>query len=183
MTFDVFAYLAKDDSLRALTIVTLEDGQSPVSGPRAVGGQEHLQETDAEHGQDLNLFAQRQREPSKFRQWQNDDRQIQDKVQGSGHPSLHIDVVACSLECLVPREPRTRYRPALKDGNDLKDDQVGYVEADESPDSDFYFALGKDLEIEQEDGDLRDGKDTQIDELVPEVQLFFLVSLEPLQPS
>lgn len=67
MTFDVFAYLAKDDSLRALTIVTLEDGQSPVSGPRAAAGREHLQETDAEHGQDLDLFAQRQREPSKFR--------------------------------------------------------------------------------------------------------------------
>lgn len=82
---------------------------------------------------------------------------------------MHVDVVTCGLECAVPRKPRTRNRPALEDGDDLEDDQVGYVEADENPDGDFDFALGKDLEIEQEDGDLRDGKDSQIDELVPEV--------------
>ena len=82
---------------------------------------------------------------------------------------MHIDVVACGLECPVPCEPRALYWPALEDRYDLEGDQVGYVEANDNPDGDFDFALGKDLEIEQEDGDLRERKDSQVDELVPEV--------------
>lgn len=82
---------------------------------------------------------------------------------------MHVDVVTCSLERTVPREPRTRYRPALEDGDDLEGDQVSYVEADEHPDGDFDFSLGEDLEIEKEDGNLRDRQHSQIDKLIPKV--------------
>lgn len=82
---------------------------------------------------------------------------------------MHIDIVACGLECAVPRKPRTRYWPALEDGDDFEGNQIGYIEADENPDGDLDLAFGENLEVEQEDGDLRDGEDGQIDELVPEV--------------